>query len=165
MINISGPDRYYENGKDVLRWRQSEDLAELTIKRRASKKETFVREEIDLKIEKQPHEDVENFIGLLGFKHSFTIKKDCHIFWFSDTNGDVCVCAYKVHSDNKPPLYVIEIEAPKGLAVFLSKKMVSKWEKVVGISSKKRVNKSLYEIYSGKKNKLAEKSTIDKAKS
>lgn len=152
QLKIYGPDTYYTVGRQTLRWRAGKDKSELTVKSRYSDKSTLVREEIDLNIGGNSSKTIIKFIRALGAKRLFRIYKDCHIFWFERKEGSVSVVIYEVSCKGKKKRQFIEIEAEKGQNYKASKKLVRVWEKRLKLKPNKRINKSLYEIYSGKKN-------------
>lgn len=152
QLKIKGPDTYYALNNQTLRWRAGKDKSEFTVKTRYSEKSTLVREEIDLNIQSNSVKTVVRFIRALGAKKLFRIYKDCHIFWFERKEGCVSIVIYDVSCKGKKKKRFIEIEAEKGQDYKKSQKLVRAWEKRLGLKPRKRINKSLYEIYSGKKN-------------
>ena len=159
-VVVEGPDTYFKKDDLVVRWRYSEDLSELTIKSRYSKSSTIVREESEIVIseDNQP-KMVLLFLKRLGFKKLFRIKKYCHIFWFNTPDGEICAVIYRVVSKNRRDRYFIELEAEKGLSVSVSKNMIRKWEKELNLPVHRRVNESLYEIYSGEITKMVDRAS------
>jgi adenylate cyclase class IV len=156
-LYVEGPDTYYDNGKNVIRWRYSQDLSELTVKARYSTASTLVREELDISMTDTSVRTILRFIKTLGFSKLFRIKKYCHIFWFDDEEGQACVVIYRVTCKNEEDKYFIEIEAPKGISIAQSKDMIRRWEKKLNIQPHKRINESLFEIYSGRVTPLIDK--------
>lgn len=147
---VSGPDIYYEKGSDVLRWRNAADKNEFTIKKRHSSKNTFIRDEVDLKISDNSPETIVKFIEALGYTKCFKIFKNCFIFWFSSEMGKVSVVIYEVTDEAGYIKRFIEIEAEKGQHYQKSKKLVRFWENRLDLKVRQRISKSLYEIYSNK---------------
>jgi len=150
QLRILGPDTYYLLGKEVLRWRFSKEKSELTVKNRCSSKSTFVRKEVDLNIEENSPKTIIAFLKVLKCKKLFRIYKDCHIFWFDRKEGKVSIVIYDVKCKGKKRKRFIEIEADKGQNYDASKKLVRIWEKRLKLKIWQRINRSLYEIYSGK---------------
>lgn len=152
-----GQDTYYKKDDLVVRWRQSTNLIELTIKSRFSKKSTTVREESEITLSRNNLTgDILLFLKRLGLKKLFKIKKSCHIFWFNDKHGEICAVVYKVEHRGAEDKYFIELEAEKSLPISISKNMIKRWERKLGLSPDKIVNNSLYEIYSGEMTKMVE---------
>jgi len=148
---VDGPDTYYGNSEGrVLRWRYNSDKSELTTKARYSMASTLIREESDIEMKNTPVRYIISFIRALGFKKLFRIRKYCHIFWFDEPEGNVCAVIYRVTCRGKVDKFFIEIEAPKGASLSSSKRMIRKWEQILEIPSHRRINQSLFEIYSGK---------------
>lgn len=146
-----GIDKYYRSANGVvLRWRKSEDKSEFTIKYRKNEKNTTVRLEVDLDISNNSSKTIKNFIKLCGFKFVFRIIKNCHIFWFHTSRGIVSVTYYNVIDANRASKSYIEIEAEKNqnLSVDEAKKLILYWEKKLNLQNAKKVNRSVYEIYS-----------------
>lgn len=82
MKEVTGIDVYFRNDQGhVIRFRDSVDYKELTVKKRSSRHNTLNRLEIDLKIEKASNfNDVVAFINSLGFSRQMTVIKDTLIF-------------------------------------------------------------------------------------
>ena len=154
---LEGPDTYYENSSgEVLRFRISDDLCELTVKSRHSKSSTLIRDEVDLNIKKNSIKTILKFIKSLGFKKLFRIRKTCHLFWFEDKLGTLNVTIYKIPYNGTTHTYV-EIEPEKGLDAEVAKKLINKWEKKLDLAPWRRLNKTLLEIFSNKETKLKER--------
>jgi adenylate cyclase class IV len=152
-----GPDTYYQNGDVVLRWRNGTDLSQLTIKSRYSLRSSIVREEIEVDLSENTARMTIGFIKSLGFKKLFRIHKKCHIFWITNPIGEACIVAYKVACKGRKERYFIEIEAQKGMSVYDSKKLIDFWEKRLKIAIPRRLNETLFEIYSGQTTRLIDK--------
>lgn len=151
---VTGLDTYYRNRSKILRWRNGKDLVQLTIKSRFAKHSSLVREELEIELLGNSDKQIISFIKGLGFKKLFRIKKHCHIFYFKDKLGEVCIVIYKVMSKKHKDKIFIEIEAEKGLSVKNSKKLVKEWENKFSFLKYRRLHKTLYEIYSGNKTAL-----------
>lgn len=167
---ILSPDLYYVNGDNTIRhrWCDKGGAGELTVKRRKDKKLTTDRVEIDLFFNhKTTREDVTEFLKQTGWTRAFTIVKEAHIFEFMDCGARVSVVIYdcwKIEDNGTvegSQKRFIEIEAAKGTSATLEadKAILEKWRKEierrfpeVGAPS----NKSLYELYSGKKYRIYE---------
>lgn len=154
---VTGPDYYFvrPGTDDFIRFRcaryQTED-GELTIKKKRSQSNNINRTEVNLKLKDPDFQDVSKFADLLGYKLNFTVLKDCHIFELSDCH----MSFYSVTEmgKNKPPSFFIEIEIKEDIVDLLSEKeswdLLRFYEKKlaeINISSKKRVKKSLFEMF------------------
>lgn len=166
---VCGPDYYFahRNG-EVIRYRQSEskDFSQITIKKRRNKKSIKDRLEVNITIDPSSNtKDVFKFFELLGYKTEFWIFKKSHIFTFrvktqKGAFSHITVVLYTVYQINSneepvsPPSRFIEIEAegrninkPEALEI------ISDWQNQIQEKfslKKKPLNKSLYEIFSGK---------------
>lgn len=162
-IVVTGPDTYYENKNgSVLRWRLSEDLNELTIKKRFSKKNSLVRKEVELDISDNSVKNTIRFINTLGYKKLFRIYKECNIFWYNTELGQVCVVYYTVSHKTKQKRNFIEIEVEKGqnITVDSAKKLVKEWENKLSLNPNQRINSTLLELYSDKKTEMVNSDNI-----
>jgi adenylate cyclase class IV len=157
-VVTEGTDYYYEGVDSVVRYRNSEDCKELTIKNRLSSKTILSRKEVDLDVFNNLELNVFTFLKALGYKESFKIYKKCDIYWFRDEGVELNVVFYTVFSDFKDPIDFIEIEVKKGTNYKTGKAIINKWEKKLGLKIGWRVCKSLYEIYSGKLTPFVNKS-------
>lgn len=151
---VSGPDTYYgSRSGHILRWRHSADKDELTTKYRTDPRNSLVRRETDIDVSGNSVKTIIRHIQSIGFKKLFRIYKDCHIFWYRDRRGAVSVVYYTVRSKNQPDSDFVEIEVEKNqyMSIDDAKDLVVQWEKALGLSPQHRINKTLYEIYSGRK--------------
>jgi hypothetical protein len=185
---IKGPDTYYEQGVHVVRYRfdSRHHKNEVTVKRRKSVTSTRDRLEIDLPLATgtQPI-DIDGFLCASGFKRAFTIVKEGHVYWTrlskSLEASIVYYTCWEVDiskreagtiaiAETLPPVHgsihtFIEIEAEKGSAVSQKtaerriQEQVKIFREEFGLD--KPVNKSLYEIYSGKPYAMKEKENVE----
>jgi adenylate cyclase class IV len=154
---VGGPDTYYINNENtVLRWRAGSDVSELTIKSRYKLSSSLVRREVEINLADNNPKTIIKLIDLMGFRKLFRIRKTCHIFLFDYEGSSMCVVIYKVENKNQKDNYFIELEPEKGLPVEEAKKFIREWEKKLGLKTFKRLNETLYEIYSGNTTKLVE---------
>lgn len=154
---VNSPDYYYGQNGNVVRHRvNSQDSHELTVKKRKSGSSTRDRLEIDLKFaETTKADDVTSFLLATGFNLEFSLRKEAHIYWFTEGKTHLSVVIYDVFCEGFPDRRFIEVEAEKGSDVTVehAKKRVNAWVKDfqdcfhVGDP----LNDSLYEIYSGNK--------------
>lgn len=124
---------------------------ELTIKRKMIAENNNERIEVNMAIVPQDFSTIEEFIKLLGYTHDFRIYKVCNIYWINR----VVICYYLVFDNNMRELNrFIEIEANEDLEFRDEQEaleIISKYENelsCLGISSQKRLKKSLFEMYS-----------------
>lgn len=156
IITVSSWDVYFchlENEHEFIRHRQSDTNPELTIKRKTNINNNFNRIEIDVPIKPNCEEDVQKFVELLGYKFNFKIYKSCFIFKFKDYN----YCYYLTYDENLKSLDIFtEVEVNKSSIEALIKKGIDPTEVLneaakhlesIGLTSKNRMKKSLYEIY------------------
>lgn len=165
------PDIYYRQGNNVVRHRWLPGGAgELTVKRRRSNTSITNREEIDLDF--APNigvGDVTSFLQATGWKREFTLyKNDVHMFWFDlPGGGQINVSLYTVAKLNErtnkcmETKTFLEVEVEKGskYTVKSSMAILESWETNLqkAFSLGKRMNISLFEIYSGRKYPLIPK--------
>lgn len=169
FLHVSGPDAYYEQGTNVIRHRLSGGAGELTVKRRKSTDSTEDRQEIDLFFSpKNSIIDVQAFLAATGWNRTFTIMKDCRIYWFppeaSEQFGgkaEVSVVLYDCWRvgdgrDGEDRRRIVEVEIEKGSKVSkkVARSILLGWRDFLianGVRLGDRINDSLYEMYSGKK--------------
>jgi adenylate cyclase class IV len=168
LITVGCPDVYYVQGKSVLRHRWSEGAGELTTKRRRSHNSTTNREEIDVYFDpaKTTTQDVTSLLLATGWKRSLTLLKDHVYVFFYDLpgGGSVSLSLYGVERLNYKTQKLtdlktfMEIEVEKGgpLDLASSKQILEKWRRELTekFGLKSPVNRSLYEIYTGKKYRM-----------
>lgn len=155
---VTGPDYYFvrqANSDDFIRFRfekYQDKEGELTVKQKRNPKNNFNRTEVNIKLKDPSLEDVTKFVEIIGYKHNFTVIKDCHIFELSDC----FISFYSVYeiTSKKEPLCFIEIEIKEDLIDSLTDKeswdILKFYEKglsKINISAKKRVKKSLFETF------------------
>jgi adenylate cyclase class IV len=152
-LHVSGWDSYFTLGSDFMRYRQSPDKPELTMKRKTKDSNNWERVEVDVELGTGHDPDsVYKFCDMAGFKLDFKIYKSCFIYWV----GDVNYVYYIVYDENMKELdRFIEVEVTKGSN--LSKaKAVKKLKEAedrlhyLDIMSKNRLKKSIFELYSNR---------------
>jgi len=148
---VEGTDTYYINGTTNLRMRLDDEMCELTYKGRYSSGSSLIREESDIRLPLKDNgvRSIIKFIRNIKFKKLFRIRKDNYVFKFKEKAGLVVVSLYKVECKNKKDRYFAEIETQKGIPTEESLKLISKYQKMIGLDGHKAVNKTLFEIYSG----------------
>lgn len=154
---VTGPDYYFvkPNTDDFIRFRcanyQTKD-GELTIKQKRHKTNNINRTEVNIKLNEPSLQDVKKFAGLLGYNLNFTVLKDCYVFEMSDCH----MSFYSVTEmgSKKQPQFFIEIEIKEDVVDALTDKeawdLLKFYEKqlsTINISPRKRVKKSLFEIF------------------
>jgi hypothetical protein len=152
---VSSPDVYWERDGIAIRHRygSSGGPGELTVKRRKSADSSVDRFEIDLFFDpdRTTGADVEKFLKLSGWKKSFSLQKESLIFNYS---SGACLAMYEVVSSSEPcSRTFIEIEAAKDSIVpgASDRRALERWQNSIELEWPwvKRVDRSLYEIYSG----------------
>lgn len=162
--HVFGPDVYYVQGHNTVRHRWNIGTAgELTVKRRKSAGDVTDRVEIDLSFGPTTNiNDVTQFLLATGWKRTFTLMKEAHIFWYDDPVPMTLVIyeAGKLANTGAGTKVVeerrfIECEIEKGssLSPETSREELLKLERelkdVFGVGQRSKL--SLYEIYSGKR--------------
>lgn len=149
-IEAAGYDYYYvnENG-DAIRYRAG-TLHELTVKKKTSDKNNFVRREVNQPIKPKSLDTVEAFCDMLGYKLNFSIFKVCFIYYFE--NFDLVY--YVLQDDN-----LHEIDRFLEIEMFEDYPWISEdqaWTellkveaelKPLGITKANRIKKSLFEMF------------------
>lgn len=148
---VSSYDDYFtnENG-DFIRYRHHDHMGELTIKRKTNDSNNLNRIEVNLPTEGKSSKTVAAFVDLLGYKHNFSIFKTCKIAFLEK----VVMVYYVVYDSNLNEKHrFIEVEANESYRWSSEDEAweeVLKYEKFLeplGITSKNRLRKSLFEIF------------------
>lgn len=156
-LDISSWDTYYtkENNDNFIRFRESAKTPELTIKRKVTTENNWDRIEVDLPLDPKrlTRQTVQEFVKLEGYKENFRIYKTCNIFWQQYVN----YVYYIVYDKQKNELgRFIEVEINKeALPHFHSGQLdpeqvlrdKEKELEELGITSKNRLKKSLFELF------------------
>lgn len=156
FLRVAGPDTYYSNDNGhTLRHRYGKNTNELTAKMRLYKNSIKTRKEVNVKLHpKQSLEDVFELCSMLGFVKDVTITKDCDIYFISGSRAHVSIVWYKVSVANQEPRTFIEVEV-EGLSHKKSLGVLKLWSKrlesMYGLRKRDISDKSLYEIYTGKR--------------
>lgn len=163
---VEGPDYYYVNpDRDgFARYRKpsfglDNDRAEITVKfKPKDAKNNIIRKEINVRVDGTPEHAVKELVQSMGYEFNFSIYKSCQIYKFHDAT----LVFYTVYdtTDGKPKnqdsFIEIEVdeEAIKDMTESQAWAIIEKYESIlepVGISAKKRLKKSLFEMYVRKK--------------
>jgi len=154
---VTGPDYYFvkPGTQDFIRYRCAKyqtHEGELTMKRKRHSSNNINRTEVNIKLKDPSLQDITKMADLLGFSLNFTVLKDCYIFELSD-----CFMSFYSVSEvgsKKAPLFFIEIEIKEDIVDLLSAKesleLLKFYENKLSklnISARKRVKKSLFEIF------------------
>lgn len=148
---VSSYDDYFVNHEgNFIRYRYTDGRGELTIKRKLSDKNNNERIEVNVPTAGDNLKTIAAFVNLLGYNHNFGIYKTCKIFW----TGKVDLVYYVVYDKELKELRrFIEIEANEDLSWSSEQEAwdeIAKYEKLLeplGITSKNRLKKSLFEIF------------------
>lgn len=150
-IMVSSYDDYFTNENDeFIRYRYHDNMGELTVKRKTNDNNNLNRVEVNIKTESKSSKAVAAFVQLLGYKLNFSIFKTCKIAILDK----IVLVYYIVYDSNLNELRrFIEVEAREDikwsseLEAWLE---VTKYEEMLeplGISARKRLKKSLFEIF------------------
>jgi adenylate cyclase class IV len=150
MLVSSYDDYFIDLAGNFIRYRYHDSHGELTIKRKTTDKNNNERIEVNLPTQGNNIKSVTAFVDLLGYKHNFGIFKTCQIYWV-----DNVVLVYYVVCDKelKELRRFIEIEADEEYAWESEDAAwdhVEKYERLLeplGITSRNRMRKSLFEIF------------------
>lgn len=149
-VMVSSYDDYFTNENDeFIRYRYHDNMGELTIKRKTNDNNNLKRIEVNIKTESKSSKAVAAFVELLGYKLNFSIFKTCKIAILDK----VTLVYYIVYDSNLNELErFIEIEAREDIKWEEDEAWdeVMKFEEKLsplGISSRKRLKKSLFEIF------------------
>lgn len=150
-LMVSSYDEYFTDKEDnFVRYRHNNDTGELTIKRKLAKNSNIERVEVNLPTQGNNIKTVSAFLNLLGYQPNFGIYKTCNIFW----TGKVDLVYYVVYDKElKEQRRFIEIEADESLEWESEEEAwaeITKYEKMLeplGVTSKNRLRKSLFEIF------------------
>lgn len=153
-LNAGSYDYYYEKQEnEFIRFRAG-FKPELTIKVKTAKTNSFIRTELNLPLDTNKDTDdlldtVNTFCSLLSFNPKFTIYKNCHIHYFKQWNA-VYYIVYDVELKEVGRFIEIEINEGYPDTEQQAKEDLSIAEKLLaplGITSKNRMFKNLYEIF------------------
>jgi hypothetical protein len=162
---FNGFDDYWELQDSVIRHRHWGQVNQLTVKLRKNKKSILNRIEQDLNFSKKTSsKDVSEFLRFAGYNKTVSIKKKSVVLWLENEAGlHFTMVLYEVKCLNKEiknkrfleievekSNYIDEVQAEEEL--FILKGLISK-----KFNLSNPMNKSLYEIYSGKVYKVYEK--------
>lgn len=150
-IMVSSYDDYFTNADgEFIRYRYTDNHGELTIKRKTSELNNNNRIEVNLKTSGKSFKDVSAFVDLLGYKLNFSIYKTCKIAFLEK----IVLVYYVVYDSKLNELHrFVEIEAKEQYPWASEEEAwqeVTKYEKMLeplGITSKHRLKKSLFEIF------------------
>lgn len=143
-------DHYYIRGDHVLRYREG-FRPELTVKKKSKHADNFVRVELNIRLSSDTKPDeIHEFAKLQGYEHNFTIYKACQIYHW-ELHNTVYYVVYD--TELKEQARFIEIELKEGHAwgseveawAYLCE--VERQFESIGLSSKKRLRKSLLEMF------------------
>ena len=148
---ISSYDDYFINDADeFIRYRYHDAMGELTIKRKTQDNSNIKRIEVNLPTDGKSSKTVQAFVDLLGYRFNFSIFKTCKIAILPR----VVLVYYIVYDENMREQYrFIEIEANEHFEWASEQEAwdeVLKYEKMLeplGITSKHRMRKSLFELF------------------
>lgn len=153
-LRTSGYDHFYADPKDsdtFCRHRVGEDWNELSYKKKLADFDNFVRDEVNIKLGKGVGQDeVKAFLSAMGYSYNTSIFKNALIYEFDK----VILVYYVIYTEDLIEIgRFMEIEAredypwPSVQAAWDVVTVVEKVaEKELGISYRKRIKKSLWEM-------------------
>lgn len=161
FVHAIGPDEYFVKGEEqFIRYRKEahkgpDSRAELTMKiKPQGAKNNIIREEFNVRVDGTPRETIVKFVTALGFKHNFTVYKNCLIYRMTDATLVFYTVADITDGMLKNEDHFIEIEVDEETIHTMTEaqawEILVKYEKaleIIGINSQKRLRKSLYEMY------------------
>lgn len=157
FVYVEGPDTYWTKGEDFCRYRKASHEGEgtkawLTMKQKPEgAKNNIQRKEVNWRVDSTPFETIREGVEMLGFKYNFKIYKMCHIYFFNDAT----LVFYTVKDEAKGDLtHFVEIEVKEETIGNLTEDeawgVIKKYEAAfepLGLTSKNRLRKSLFEMY------------------
>lgn len=162
QLTVSSWDYYYTNdSEDFIRLRESQKSPELTIKRKTKSSNNWIRKEVDLPLSasRYSHKAVEEFVSLEGYEENFKIYKSCFIY-FQDIVNYVYYIVYDEQMREKGRFIEVEVNKDKindikfYTEIGEKEKTPMKYLKeaenklnLLGISSRNRLKKSLFELF------------------
>lgn len=150
-VMVSSYDDYFTNTQDdFIRYRYHDHMGELTIKRKTINSNNNNRIEVNLPTQGKASTTVGAFVDLLGYKLNFSIFKTCKIAFLEKA----VLVYYIVYDENlNEKQRFIEVEANEKYNWTSEQEAwdeVIKYEKMLeplGITSKNRLRKSLFELF------------------
>ncbi len=159
-VDVGSWDHYYlRDDGSVLRYRAGA-RSELTVKRKSTEKNNFVRTEVNIPIGETSREAIAAFAQLQGYEPDFTIYKTCVIF-FWDTHNTVFYVVYDENLNEKDRFIEIEMSEhfdwESNEIAWAQLQTIEKSFEELGIAPARRMKRSLQEIFT--QGPLATKST------
>ncbi len=154
-VEGAGWDTYYSGDTqnfEFIRFRQSPDFAELTIKIKSTEKNNNNRFELDLPLlpSRTSNWLVEKFVSLFGFKENFRVWKYFDIYW----TEKVDIVYYTIYNKDMTEIgRRIEIEARKDYKFTSAEEALAEVKAMeqlmaeIGITPQKRMKKSMWEQF------------------
>lgn len=154
FVIISGFDHFYSKAEDsssFYRHRVNTNENQLTFKRKTTNENNFIREEhnIDLPLNVS-EEKIKSLCAVNGYKYNTSIFKNCFIYNYDYYTLVYYIC-YDLELNELSRFIEIEMREDHDWSseqeAFNSMAILEKTCSVLGISSKLRLNKSLYEMF------------------
>lgn len=153
-LDISSWDYYYtkEGEPDKFQRFRFSDTPELTKKVKVNDNNNWERVEVDLPIDKNrvSEQIVSKYVSIDGYAENFRIYKTCFIFWLDNVNF-VYYIVYDKDLREKDRFIEVEVNKDSHVNIEDSMRILAEAETVLstlGISSRNRLKKSLFEMYS-----------------
>lgn len=155
FVYAEGPDYYYTKPDgSFLRYRKAttEKRAEVTMKEKPDgASNNVLRKEVNWRVDYTDKETIKEGAIMMGYTFNFSIWKSCHIYVMKD--GTTLVF-YTVRDENNKTDHFVEIELDEKNIHKMTEDeayaKIKKYEEILeplGINYKKRLKKSLYEMY------------------
>ena len=154
FVYVESDDVYYVKGNDFLRYRYNprnlNDRAELTFKTKLKESNNIIRKEVNLRVDGNSPKVVKEMANALGYERNFKISKTVHIYKFEE----VTLAFYSVIEENGNTNHFMEFEVSEDEIVNYTKdycwsiiRVHEEGFKPLGITARKRLKKSLFEMY------------------
>jgi adenylate cyclase class IV len=153
-IRVGSYDHYFvKNDNEAIRYREGAK-PELTVKVKLNDKNNYIRVEVNCPLDPNTAEEarlriVTAFCETLGFKHNFTIYKNCHIYYFENCNV-VYYVVYDEELKERDRFIEIEMKEDGWLnedQAWAELQRVEKQLVVLGITPARRMKRSLQELF------------------
>lgn len=152
--SVASWDHYFSRGQNkdrFVRFREDKAAPELTTKVKLNQNNNNHREEVNIRLTTgTTFQAVEKMLAAIEYKLNFSIHKNCHIYYFDEVDV-VFYTVTDVRGRVVGQFIEIEfLESVRGKKVSHAMKRIREFEsklKTLGLSSAKRLTKSLWEMY------------------
>ena len=161
FLYVEGPDYYFTKPDgSFARYRRPSHGAdggrsEVTIKvKPEGAKNNIIRKEVNWRVDTTPEDAIREGLRLMGYSFNFSIWKGCHIYNFHDATLVFYTVVDTTDAKASKTDTFVEIEVSEELVSSMTEDqawaIIEKYEALmesIGLNSKKRLRKSLYEMY------------------